>query len=156
MKRSTFVAISLPSIAALLATGCAFGTQGRIYATPGNDIALTRYDEAARAAGTCSRWKESNYAVELAGRGKGPEDGAGCVSFEIHENVLFGEGESIDLQEYLREEFGTGYKFGSVSVKVHIGFLNWLANVCTLGIANSRTITITGDRYPLVVTSSAQ
>jgi hypothetical protein len=94
--------------------------------------------------------------VELAGRGKGPADDAGCVSFEIHENVVFGEGESIDLQEYLREEFGTGYKFGSVSVKVRIGFFNWLVNVCTLGIANSRTITITGDRYPLVMTGSTR
>jgi hypothetical protein len=156
MRRSTVVAILLLSISALLATGCAFGTQGRIYATPGNDISLTRYDEAAKAAGPCARWKESDYLVEVAGAGEHPERDAGCVSFEIHENLMGGAAESVDVQAYLREEFGTGYQFGSVAVRIHIGFFNWLVNVCTLGIANSQTITITGDRYPLVMTGSAR
>jgi hypothetical protein len=76
------------------------------------------------------------------------------VSFEIHENVNFNAAESIDLQEYLREEFGTGYQFGSVSVKLKVGFFNWMLNLLTLGVANSQTIVITGDRYLLSAAAS--
>jgi hypothetical protein len=83
------------------------------------------------------------------GRGADPGADTQCVSFEIHENLSGAEAKKIDVQEFLREEFGSGYRFGSVSVKTKIGFFNWLANVLTLGIANSQTIVITGDRYPL-------
>ena len=150
------IPILLLASASLLAMGCAFGTRNRIYATSGNDIALTRYDAASKAAGTCAKWKEADYLVELAGGGKAPAKDAACVSFEIHEDISFSDAKSIDVQEYLRQEFGSGYRFGDVSVKLEIGVWNWLLNVATLGIANSQTIVITGDRYPLALASSSQ
>jgi len=148
MRLLLLAAVSLP------VTGCTMGTVARVYATSGNDISLTRYDEAARAAGPCARFKESSYAVEIAGGGKGPASDTACVSFEIHENLAFSAAENLDIQEFLREEFGSGYKFGSVAVRIKIGFFNWLLNVLTLGIANSQTIVITGDRYPMGPTAS--
>jgi len=155
MKSLGGVSILVLLISMVLATGCAFGTRGGIYATPGNDIALTRYDEASKAAGPCVQWKESGYLVEVAGGGKHPAKDAACVSFEIHENLSFDDAKSIDVQEYLREEFGSGYQFGAVAVRIEIGFFNWMLNLCTLGIANSQTIVITGDRYPMSASDSA-
>jgi hypothetical protein len=149
VKRSDFLSTLLLLIAALAATGCTMGTVARVYATSGNDIALTRYDEAAKAAGPCIKFKESSYMVEVAGGGKGPASDTTCVSFEIHENLAFSAAENLDIQEFLREEFGSGYQFGSVSVRIKIGFFNWLLNLFTLGVANSQTIVITGDRYPM-------
>ena len=93
--------------------------------------------------------------MEVAGGGKHPATDTPCVSFEIHENLSFDDAKSIDVQEYLREEFGSGYQFGDVSVRIEIGFFNWMLNLCTLGIANSQTIVITGDRYPRSLTTSS-
>jgi hypothetical protein len=70
-----------------------------------------------------------------------------CESFEIHERETFDSTGSIDIQEYLREEFGTGHEFQNVSVKLRVGLLDYIFNVCTLGLANSQTIEISGNRF---------
>ena len=59
--------------------------------------------------------------------------------------MAFDSTASIDVQELLRGEFGTGHEFRNISIKIKISWFDWLLNVFTLGLANSQTIEVTGD-----------
>lgn len=153
MRRHGFYVIL---ISLFFLSGCTMGTLTRIYATPGSGVSLTRLDAAAKRSGICEHSKESLYLFEVAGKimdslskdkPVAKTDEPVCLSFEIHEHIRFQDSEAIDIQEYLREEFGSGYEFGSISVKLEIGLFDWCLNLVTFGIANSQTIVITGDRY---------
>jgi hypothetical protein len=154
--------VSLLIVSSLLLSGCAYGVRSRIFATSGNDIALTQSGTVDVAAGqVCPHFVESSYLIEKAGQlkdyvAKDPEKAATpevssspppCQSFQIHERMVFDSTGSIDIQEMLREEFGTGHEFRNVSIKLKIAWFDWLLNVFTIGIANSQTVEVTGDRF---------
>ena len=71
-----------------------------------------------------------------------------CISFKIHERVWFDGAESINIQEHLREEFGSGHEFRNVSLHMKVDLLDWALNIMTLGIASSLTIEIAGEMHP--------
>lgn len=91
-------------------------TIARIYATSGNKVALT----------------ETNPA--------------GGEQFVIRHRLLFDYTGALDVQELLRARFGSGHEFQNVTVKIQTDVVDFLLNVVTLGIANSRSFEITGDK----------
>ena len=154
------LAVASLVLAASLLVGCAYGVQARIYATSGSDVSLTRSGKVDVAAGeVCPHYVESSYLFEKASELKdymsgdsAPEPEAkeplpACQSFQIHERMAFDSTASIDVQELLRGEFGTGHEFRNISIKIKISWFDWLLNVFTLGLANSQTIEVTGDRF---------
>jgi hypothetical protein len=140
----------------LLFSGCTMGTFARVYATSGSHIALTQKEGPTAGSGICEHHAEPAYLIEAAIAVKdyvaGDEEEKSteipiCESFEFHERLIFDSTGSIDLQRYFRDEFGTGHDFRNVSVRLKVGFIDYFANILTLGIANSQTIVITGDRF---------
>jgi hypothetical protein len=88
----------------------------RIYSTSGNEVSLTDSSE------------------------KGGEP------FKIEHRITFDYTSAIDLQEILREKYGSGQKFENVSVKLKVKPEDFLFNLFTFGIANSKTFEISGDK----------
>jgi hypothetical protein len=147
-------------------TGCAYGTVSRIYATSGSDISLTEVRAANEPTAICVYQEEAYLLIEKAAQAAVIVEGAvrkgtgldaredepppPCVAFKIHERLWFeGENsETINVQEHLREEFGSGHAFRNVSIHLKIDGLDWALNIMTLGFANSRTLEITGDLHP--------
>jgi hypothetical protein len=149
----------LPSL-----TGCAYGTISRVYATSGSDISLTEVRAAGEASAVCEYQKEAYLLIEVATEAASVVEGVvreqtgmdareekpppPCIAFEIHERVWFDAAESINLQELLREEYGTGHSFRNVSLRIKIDVLDLALNIFTLGIANSRSLEVSGDLHP--------
>lgn len=88
----------------------------RIYATSGNGVHLTQ-------------------AKSVSGQ-----------PFKIQQRVVFDYTSVVDVQELIREKFGSGHEFQNVSVKVKSDFVDFLLNLVTLGIAASKTLEISGDK----------
>lgn len=144
-------------------SGCAFGTVSRIYATSGSDISLTEVRGGAATNEVCEYQEEAYLFIELAAKAattveEAVRKGAGmeqretkpepkCIAFKIHERAWFSSAESIDVQEHLREEFGSGHEFRNVTIRIKIDVLDLALNIGTLGIANSQTIEITGEMH---------
>lgn len=145
-------------------TGCTYGTISRIYATSGSDIALTEPRVAGDANVVCDYQEEAYLLIEKAleaasfvegvvrsqtGMDAREEEPAPpCVAFKIHERLWFDAAESINVQEYLREEFGSGHDIRNVSIEMKIDLLDYALNFVTLGIANSLTIEFSGELHP--------
>ncbi len=91
-------------------------TMARIYATSGNEVSLT----------------ETNPA--------------GGESFTIEHRIVFDYTAAMDVQELLRNRYGSGHEFQNVTVKLKIDVIDYLLNFVTLGLANSRSFEITGDK----------
>ena len=91
-------------------------TIARIYSTSGNDVSLT----------------------DSTSKGGDP--------FKIEHRLTFDYTGAIDVQEVLREHYGSGQKFENVSVKLKIKPEDFLFNLFTLNIANSKTFEISGDK----------
>lgn len=144
-------------------SGCAYGTVSRIYATSGSDISLTEVRGAGASDEVCEYRKEAYLFVELAAKAASTVEGAvrkgagmeqreeksepKCIAFTIHERAWFSAAKSIDVQKYLREEFGTGHAFRSVTLEIKVDLLDLALNIVTLGIASSQTIEITGEMH---------
>jgi hypothetical protein len=144
-------------------SGCAFGTVSKIYATSGSDISLTEVHRADTGTQHCEYHKEAMLFIELAQKAATAVDGAvrqtagmeqreeepepACVAFKIHERVWFSAAESINVQKYLREEFGSGREFQNIVIETKIDLLDLALNIGTLGIANSRTIEFSGEMH---------
>jgi hypothetical protein len=88
----------------------------RIYSTSGNEVALT------------------------------DSKGQSGEAFKLEHRISFDYTSSVDVQEVLRERYGSGQKFENVSVKVKVKPEDFLINLVTLGIAQSKTFEITGDK----------
>jgi hypothetical protein len=97
----------------MLLSGC---TVARIYATSGNNVALTQ---------TVNK---------------------GGDAFIITERITFDYTGAIDVQEHLRAKYGSGHQFQNVTVKLKMEALDVLINIFTLGLAQSKTFEITGDK----------
>jgi hypothetical protein len=132
------------------------GTFSRIYATSGNDISLTDTSESTRDRRDCEQHYEASDVSKAAGMLKGlfsaakeeeEADLPTCESFKIRERSIFDSTGSIDIQELLRNEFGTGHEFQNVSVKLRVGLVDYIFNIFTFGIANSQTVEVHGNRY---------
>jgi hypothetical protein len=91
-------------------------TIARIYSTSGNEVTLT----------------DSNAS---AGE-----------PFKIEHRISFDYTSAIDVQEVLRERFGSGQRFENVSVKLKVKPEDFFINLLTLGIAQSKTFEISGDK----------
>lgn len=103
-------------LSAFLIVNFAGCTVARIYATSGNDIAMT------------------------------DSSPAGGESFKIEQRYMFDYTGAVDVQELLRERFGSGHKFENVSVKIKVDVPDALINLVTFGIAQSKTFEISGDK----------
>ena len=90
-------------------------TMARIYSTSGNTVALTTIKP---------------------GRAE---------SFTITERRIFDYTNALDVQELLRKKFGSGVMVQNVTVKVQQDPADFLLNLVTIGIAQSRTFEISGD-----------
>jgi hypothetical protein len=149
---AVLLALSFP----LLLSGCTMGTFARIYATSGSNISLTLLEGPTGDYGTCEHDAEQAPLIEAAiavkdylsrDEEKKSSELPPCESFEFHERLVFDSTGSIDLQAYFRREYGSGHDFRNVSVRLEVGFIDYILNLCTLGIANSQTVEITGDRF---------
>jgi hypothetical protein len=133
------------------------GTFARIYATSGSHISLTQLEGPTGESGICEHRAEQAPLIEAAiavkeylsrdEEGEKSSELPPCESFEFHERLVFDSTGSIDLQAYFRREFGSGHDFRNVSVRLEVGFIDYILNFCTLGIANSQTVEISGDRF---------
>ena len=90
-------------------------TMARIYSTSGNTVALT---------------------TVKPGRAE---------SFTITERMMFDYTNSLDVQELIRRKFGSGVLVQNVTVKLQQDPVDFVLNVVTIGIAQSRTFEISGD-----------
>lgn len=91
-------------------------TMARIYSTSGNDVSLT--DNANKSG----------------------------EAFKIEKRITFDYTGAIDVQEVLRERFGSGHEFENVSVKLKADVPDFFLNLITIGIAQSKTFEISGDK----------
>jgi hypothetical protein len=91
-------------------------TIARIYSTSGNEVSLT---DAKHAGGE---------------------------AFKIEHRISFDYTGAVDVQEVLRERYGSGHRFQNVSVKLKVKPEDFLINLVTLGIAQSKTFEISGDK----------
>jgi hypothetical protein len=104
-------------LAAFLAITALNGcTIARIYSTSGNEVSLT---DSARPSGE---------------------------PFKIEHRISFDYTGAVDVQEVLRERYGSGQKFENVSVKLKVKPEDFLMNLITFGIAQSKTFEISGDK----------
>ena len=110
--------VRLLPVIVMLVSLCALSgcTMARIYATSGNAVSMTQ---------------SGNKAGE---------------SFKIEKRITFDYTSAIDAQELLRERFGSGHEFQNVSVKLNADFTDFLINLFTLGLAQSKTFEISGDK----------
>ncbi len=90
-------------------------TVARIYATSGNQVAFTQ------------------------------QGAGGGEQFKVHKRFVFDYSGGFDIQEVLRERYGSGHEFQNVTVKLKYSGLDVLLNVLTLALANSRTVEVSGD-----------
>lgn len=91
-------------------------TMARIYATSGNEVSLTETSSV------------------------------GGESFTIEHRIVFDYTAAVDIQELLRKRYGSGHEFQNVTVKLKIDPVDYLLNLITIGLANSRSFEITGDK----------
>jgi hypothetical protein len=91
-------------------------TTARIYATSGNDISMTKVSSS------------------------------GGEAFKIEHRLIFDYTSAIDVQELLRERYGSGHQFENVTVKLKVEVPDFLLNLVTFGIAASRSFEISGDK----------
>jgi hypothetical protein len=104
-------------LAAILAITALNGcTIARIYSTSGNEVTLTDLDRQSGEA------------------------------FKIEHRITFDYTGAVDVQEVLRERYGSGQKFENISVKLKVKPEDFLINLITLGIAQSKTFEISGDK----------
>ena len=91
-------------------------TIARLYSTSGNEVILT----------------------------DSPNDSG--EAFKIEHRISFDYTSAVDIQEVLRERFGSGQKFENVTVKLKINPEDFFINLFTFQIAQSKTFEISGDR----------
>jgi len=91
-------------------------TIARLYSTSGNEVSLTDLP---------------NQSGE---------------SFKIEHRISFDYTSAVDIQDVLRERYGSGHKFENVTVKLKVNVEDFFLNVFTFGIAQSKTFEISGDR----------
>ena len=99
-------------ICAGLVSGC---TLVRIYATSGNEVALTQVSSG------------------------------GGEQFKINHRQVFDYTGSVDVQELLRDHYGSGHVFQNVTIKYKNDVVDILLNLVTLGLASSRSFEVSGD-----------
>src|SRR5438046_550399 len=90
-------------------------TLARIYSTTGNTVALTTV-----------------------------QPGAG-ESFVLTKHIAFDYTSAVDVQELVRAKYGSGGTVQNVSVKLQSTFGDFMLNVITLGLAQSKHFEVTGD-----------
>jgi hypothetical protein len=73
------------------------------------------------------------------------QQGGGGEQFKVQKRFIFDYSGGFDIQEVLRERYGSGHEFQNVTVKLKYGGLDVLLNVVTLALANSRTVEVSGD-----------
>ena len=91
-------------------------TIARIYSTSGNEVALTDTD---RQSGE---------------------------PFKIEHRIMFDYTGAVDVQEVLRDRYGSGQKFENVTIKLKVKPEDFLINLVTFTIAQSKTFEISGDK----------
>lgn len=101
-------------------------TVARIYATSGNRISLTEVDP-----------------------------GAG-EPFRITHRIMFDYTSAIDVQEILRDRYGSGHQFQNVTLKLKSDVGDFMINLVTFGLAQSKSFEISGDRLPKIEQAPAQ
>jgi hypothetical protein len=107
----------LKSLSALVVVSALNGcTIARLYSTSGNEVVLT---DVANQSGE---------------------------AFKIDHRISFDYTSAVDIQDVLRERYGSGHKFENVSVKLKVNPEDFFINLFTFGIAQSKTFEISGDR----------
>jgi hypothetical protein len=91
-------------------------THAKIYATTGNKVSFTETDPA------------------------------GGESFKVMKRITFDYTAALDVQEVLREHYGSGNEFQNVTVKLKTEVDDYFINLITFGTAKSKTFEITGDK----------
>ena len=91
-------------------------THAKIYATTGNKVSFTETDPA------------------------------GGESFRVTKRIMFDYTKALDVQEVLRENYGSGNEFQNVTVKLKTEVDDFFINFITFGTAQSRTFEISGDK----------
>ncbi len=104
-------------LAAIFAIAALNGcTIARIYSTSGNEVTLT---------------DSPSHTGE---------------PFKIEHRIMFDYTGAVDVQEVLRERYGSGQKFENVSIKLKMKPEDFLINLVTINIAQSKTFEISGDK----------
>lgn len=67
-------------------------------------------------------------------------------SFTIEHRLVFDYTSAVDVQELLRARYGTGHQFENISVKIRQDPIDVIVNIFTLGLAQSKTFEVTGDK----------
>lgn len=91
-------------------------TLARIYSTSGNSVSMT------------DTTKSGGEAVKIEHR------------------LVFDYTGAVDVQEVLRERYGSGHQFENVSVKIKQEPVDIIVNIFTFGLAQSKTFEISGDK----------
>lgn len=99
----------------LVATLFSGCTVARIYSTSGSTIALTTVQQ-----------------------------GAG-EQFTLSKHMMFDYTGAVDVQELVRARYGAGGTAQNVSIKIQSTFGDFMLNLVTLGIANSKHYLVSGD-----------
>lgn len=71
---------------------------------------------------------------------------SGGESVKIEHRLVFDYTGAVDVQEVLRERYGSGHQFENVSVKIKQEPVDIIVNIFTLGLAQSKTFEISGDK----------
>lgn len=103
-------------ILALIASVSSGCTLARIYSTSGNSVSMTDVSKA------------------------------GGESFKIEHRLVFDYTGAVDVQELLRDRYGSGHQFENLSVKIKQEPIDIIVNIFTLGLAQSKTFEISGDK----------
>jgi hypothetical protein len=91
-------------------------TLARIYSTSGNSVSMT---DASKVGGE---------------------------SFKLEHRLVFDYTGAVDVQEVLRSRYGSGHQFENLSVKIKQEPIDIIVNIFTLGLAQSKTFEISGDK----------
>jgi hypothetical protein len=91
-------------------------TIARIYSTSGNSVAMT---DASKVGGE---------------------------AFKIEHRRVFDYTGAVDVQELLRDRYGSGHQFENLSVKIKQEPVDIIVNIFTLGLAQSKTFEVSGDK----------
>ncbi len=101
---------------AVIATMSSGCTMARIYSTSGNSVSMT---DSTKSGGD---------------------------SFKIEHRLVFDYTGALDVQELLRDRYGSGHQFENLSVKIKQEPVDIIVNLFTLGLAQSKTFEISGDK----------
>ena len=86
-------------------------------------------------------YSTSGNAVSMTDTSK-----SGGEAFKIEHRLVFDYTGAVDVQELLRDRYGSGHQFENLSVKIKQEPIDIIVNIFTLGIAQSKTFEISGDK----------